>query len=212
MILTAKNIFKTYGERVILEDLYMQVKPKDFVVIYGPSGCGKTTLLNILATLSKPDVGELYLDEINLLELSLNQLAKIRNKHFGFVFQSSNMLMHLNVAQNICLPFNYSAQNDAKKQKELLQAQLEFFKIEHLSSNKIPTLSGGEQQRVALARALIMNPNIIFADEPTGNLDEKNSINIYKLFEQITLSGKSIVMVTHDPLAKKFATKVVEIE
>lgn len=211
MILKAKNISKAYEDKTILKDFQLCIKPKDFTVIYGASGCGKSTLLNILATLAKPDKGELYLEDINLLKSNPNQLAKIRNRYFGFVFQASNMLMHLNVSQNICLPFNYSSLYDINKQKEMLATQLEYFKIEHLCSSKISTLSGGEQQRVALARAIVMNPDIIFADEPTGNLDEENSTNIYKLFQEISMSGKSIVMVTHDPLAKKFATKVVKI-
>lgn len=212
MILLAQNISKAFGERQILDQFSLKVQGSDFTILYGASGCGKTTLLSILASLTKPDSGELYLDEKSLIDIKPKELAYIRNRCFGFVFQGSNMLMHLNVYENIALPFHYSTIKDKNFQHELIQKQLDFLNIAHLQNKNIATLSGGEQQRVALARALVLNPQIIFADEPTGNLDEKNSLNIYNFFQKTVELGKSIIMVTHDQNAKKFASKVVTLD
>jgi putative ABC transport system ATP-binding protein len=212
MILDAKNIFKSYGSNVILDDFNLSVKKGEFLAIVGPSGKGKSTLLSILATLDVPDRGELFFENIDLLKLSSSQISVIRNEKFGFIFQHSNMLMHLNVRDNIALPFYYGSYFDELYIEDRVKLMLSKVGLDEFGNNEVRFLSGGEQQRAAIARALIKDPKIIFADEPTGNLDEKNSIVILDMLKKLTISeGKTVVIVTHDPLVIKYCTRVIEL-
>ena len=213
MILTAKNILKAYGTKVVLKDFNISVARGEFLGIVGPSGTGKSTLLSILATLDIPDEGELLFNSINLTRLSKEKISTIRNKEFGFIFQHSNMLMHLNVRDNIALPFYYGEFTDEYTIEKKVNFLLSKVGLDGFGKHEVKFLSGGEQQRAAIARALIRNPKIIFADEPTGNLDEKNSIKVLDMLKILVKDeGKTIIIVTHDPLVIKYCSRVVELE
>ena len=171
----------------------------EIVAISGPSGAGKTTLLNILSTLDKPDEinkSSLIIDNEEIFSLGKNGLAKLRNQKIGFVFQFHELIPELNVLENVCLPGWIKKDNDVKKKAEEL---LKYFGLDSLINKKPLTLSGGEKQRVAIARSLVNNPKIIFADEPTGNLDSKNSKILFDLFFKLRDDYNcSVVIVTHD--------------
>ncbi len=212
MILSAKNILKSYGDKIVLNNFNLDVHKGEFLGIVGPSGSGKSTLLSILATLDISDSGELLFSGTNLSKLSKEKISSIRNKEFGFIFQHSNMLMHLNVRDNIALPFyygDYVCADDIDKRVNLLLSKVG---LDGFGDNEVKFLSGGEQQRAAIARALIKNPKIIFADEPTGNLDEKNSIKVLDMLKDLVLNeDKTIVIVTHDPLVVNYCSRVIEL-
>ncbi|MEA2017976.1 MAG: ABC transporter ATP-binding protein [Campylobacterota bacterium] len=213
MILNAKNILKTYGDKAILKDFNLSVKKGEFLGIVGPSGSGKSTLLSILATLDIADNGKLFFDNIDLTKLSKDEISTIRNEEFGFIFQHSNMLMHLNVKDNIALPFYYGKYANELEIEKRVNLLLSKVGLDGYANNEVKFLSGGEQQRAAIARALIKNPKIIFADEPTGNLDEKNSIKVLDMLKDLVNEDeKTIIIVTHDPLVIKYCTRVIELE
>ncbi len=212
MILDAKNIFKSYDKKNVLNKFNLSVEKGEFLGIVGPSGSGKSTLLSILATLDIPDSGELIFNNTNLLNLNKNKISSIRNEEFGFIFQHSNMLMHLNVRDNIALPFYYGSYAD----EEYIQSRVEFLlskvSLDGFGDNEVKFLSGGEQQRAAIARALIKDPKIIFADEPTGNLDEKNSRNVLDMLKDLVVNeNKTIIIVTHDPLVVEYCSRVIQL-
>ena len=212
MILEGRNITKSYGEIEVLSDINIKVKSSEFYGISGPSGCGKTTLLSILALLDRADSGSLILKGRDISSLSREEFADIRNAQYGFIFQSYNMLMHLSVMENVLLPFEYGIpiKDDIEKKALLL---LDRVGMKRYKDKKIYTLSGGEQQRVAIARALIRNPDIIFADEPTGNLDSKNSAMVLQLLQEIaSQKDKSVIMVSHDMNALEYCTDVLVLE
>lgn len=211
MKLVAKNISKNFNDTIVLKDLNLIVNKGEFLAITGASGSGKSTLLSILATLDKPSSGEVWLNDINLHKSNNIELSNIRNEHFGFVFQSANMIMHLNVKENIALPLSYSEKipKDLNLKVNLL---LDRVGLSGYEDKKINELSGGEQQRVALARALINEPNIIFADEPTGNLDSKNTEIILEMLSELSSSGKIVIVVTHDSIVSSYASKVLKLE
>lgn len=213
MKLIAKNISKNYKDVSVLKDLNLIVNEGEFLAINGASGSGKTTLLSILASLDKPTSGEVYLNELNLHKLNNIELSNIRNTHFGFVFQSANMIMHLNVKENISLPLTYSKiiLNDKEIDKRV-NLLLERVGLSGYVNKKINELSGGEQQRVALARALINEPNIIFADEPTGNLDSNNTFIILNMLKELSFLGKIVIVVTHDPIVSNYANKIINLK
>ena len=199
ILLSAKNISKTFQGRRVLDNIDIEINNAEIVAISGPSGAGKTTLLNILSTLDKPDESNkssLIIDNEEIFSLGKNGLAKLRNQKIGFVFQFHELIPELNVLENICLPGWIKKDNDVKKKaKELLK----YFGLEDFTNKKPLTLSGGEKQRVAIARSLINNPKIIFADEPTGNLDSKNSKILFDLFFKLRDDYNcSVVIVTHD--------------
>ncbi len=212
MILNAKNIIKSYGSKKILNEFNLSVSKGEFLGIVGPSGSGKSTLLSILATLDTPDSGALVFDNIDLTKLSKDKISIIRNEEFGFIFQNSNMLMHLNVKDNISLPFYYGKYCNELEIESRIEYLLSKVGLVGFGENEVKFLSGGEQQRAAIARALIKNPKIIFADEPTGNLDEKNSIKVLDMLKELVQKeGKTIIIVTHDPLVVQYCTRVIEL-
>ena len=183
-MLTAKNIHKQYNSLEVLKGVDLTINKGEIVSIVGSSGAGKSTLLHILGTLDKADQGEIYLENNRIDTLKGKQLAKFRNDHIGFVFQFHHLLPEFNALENVCIP----AWIAGKKKKEVTDRAIKLLKTLHLGNridNKPQQLSGGEQQRVAIARALINNPQIIFADEPTGNLDSKNAKELHKLFIQL---------------------------
>ena len=182
ILLSAKNISKTFNEKRVLEKINIEIRKAEIVAISGASGAGKTTLLNILSTLDRPDENNsssLFIDNHEVFDLKKNDLANFRNQKIGFVFQFHELIPELNVIENICLPGWIKKDIDVKiKAKKLL----EYFGLQDFADKKPLTLSGGEKQRVAIARSLINDPKIIFADEPTGNLDSKNSKILFDYF------------------------------
>ena len=199
ILLSAKNISKTFQGKKVLDDINIEINNAEIVAISGASGAGKTTLLNILSTLDKPDdtnKSSLIIDDQEIFVLGKNDLAVLRNKKIGFVFQFHELIPELNVLENVCLPGWIKKDNNVKKKAEEL---LKYFGLEDFTNKKPLTLSGGEKQRVAIARSLINNPKIIFADEPTGNLDSKNSKILFDLFFKLRDDYNcSVVIVTHD--------------
>ena len=199
ILLSAKNISKTFQGRRVLDNIDIEINNAEIVAISGPSGAGKTTLLNILSTLDKPDESNkssLIIDNEEIFSLGKNGLAKLRNQKIGFVFQFHELIPELSVLENVCLPGWIKKDNDVKKKAEEL---LKYFGLEAFTNKKPLTLSGGERQRVAIARSLVNNPKIIFADEPTGNLDSKNSKILFDLFFKLRDDYNcSVVIVTHD--------------
>ena len=209
-MLELKNISKSYGEQLILNDISFQVNEKELVSILGPSGSGKSTLLQIIGLLNPADSGSILLDNIECTNLNEKELIAFRNKKLGFVFQFHNLLGEFTCEENIKMPLLI-------REKTLIEAQLELFDkiINKLSISdlikKYPNqLSGGEQQRVAVARALINQPKILLADEPTGNLDNKNAVNLYELFLELKEDWKQcIIMVTHNENLTKQSDQII---
>ena len=199
ILLSAKNISKTFHGKRVLEKINIDIRKAEIVAISGASGAGKTTLLNILSTLDSPDENNsssLFIDNHEVFNLKKNDLANFRNQKIGFVFQFHELIPELNVIENICLPGWIKKDIDVKKKAKKL---LEYFGLQDFADKKPLTLSGGEKQRVAIARSLINNPKIIFADEPTGNLDSKNSKILFDLFFKLRDDYDcSVVIVTHD--------------
>ena len=214
IIINLHNIGKTYQTGKIsfeaLRNINLEIKRGEYVAILGPSGSGKSTLMQIIGCLSTPTTGNYTLAGKEVGGLSSDELAKVRNLYIGFVFQKFNLMPHLTVVDNVALPLVYRGVNDNERTllaKEIL-AQLGLSKhFEHRSNE----LSGGQQQRVAIARALVTNPEVILADEPTGNLDSKSGAEVVNLFNQLNAQGKIVVTITHDTDLAKHAKRVVEI-
>ncbi len=197
-MLKAINISKKFGKINVLNNINLEVNKGSVVSIYGKSGAGKSTLLYILSTLDEADSGEVLYDNISSTKLSGNKLSEFRNKRIGFIFQFHNLLEEFNVLENVCVPGYVSK----TKNSEVEAKAIELLKILDLSeriTHKPSQLSGGEQQRVAIARSLINSPDIIFADEPTGNLDEENSKNFIDLIKKLNSKfDQTFVIVTHN--------------
>ena len=197
-MLSAKGIKKKIGELEILKGIDLEIQQGEIVSIVGASGAGKTTLLQILGTLEKPDEGTVIINDTNPFSLSSNKLSRFRNTNIGFVFQSHQLLPEFNAIENICLPalIKGVSMNDAQKDAERL---LDLLHLTHRKEHKPSELSGGEQQRIAVARSLINQPKIIFADEPSGNLDSKNSKELHELFFKLRNElNQTFVIVTHN--------------
>jgi lipoprotein-releasing system ATP-binding protein len=197
-MLKAINISKKFGKINVLNNINLEVKKGSIVSIYGKSGAGKSTLLYILSTLDDADNGEVFFDNVSSRKLSGNNLSEFRNKRIGFIFQFHNLLEEFNVLENVCVPGYVSK----RKNSEVEAKAIELLKILDLSeriNHKPSQLSGGEQQRVSIARSLINSPDIIFADEPTGNLDEENSKNFIDLIKKLnTKFNQTFIIVTHN--------------
>jgi putative ABC transport system ATP-binding protein len=208
-IISVENLIKTYrmGDEDVraLDGVSLKINKGDFVAIMGASGSGKSTFMNVLGCLDKPSSGEYFLDGVNVFKLTKNELAELRNKKIGFIFQSFNILSRTSALENVELPllYNNSITGSDRKNKasEALKSVGLLDRINYLPNQ----LSGGQQQRVAIARALVNNPLIILADEPTGNLDSKTSYEIMEIFKQLNKTGITIIMVTHEPDIAKFA-------
>ena len=199
MILKADKISKSFGTLQVLKDLDLEVQQAEIISIVGRSGAGKTTLLQILGTLDYPDSGHLEIDGVAPFKLSKNALADFRNTKLGFVFQFHQLLPEFSALENVCLP-GFINKNKSKKQVERRAAELlEYFGLTERAKHKPAQLSGGEQQRVAVARALINEPKLVFADEPSGNLDSQNAQELHQLFLKLRADFKqSFIIVTHN--------------
>jgi putative ABC transport system ATP-binding protein len=209
-----KNISKIYDkagqEKVVaLDGINLEIGKGEFVAIIGNSGSGKSTMMNILGLLDKPSLGNYYLENQVVEKLSDNQLAEIRNQKIGFVFQAFHLLPRTSAIENVELPLIYS---NLKEIRELAYESLKKVGLADRVNHKPNELSGGQQQRVAIARALVTNPEIILADEPTGNLDSQSGAGIMELLVQLNLLGKTIVIITHDPNIAAQAKRVINIK
>ena len=206
-----KKVFRTEDvETWALREVSLEVKAGEFVAIMGPSGCGKSTLLNILGLLSSPSEGTYMLDGKDVSTLSESDRIKLRKGALGFVFQSFNLIDELNVSENIELPLLYMGVS-AKERKEAVKAVIDRVAMGHRAKHFPAQLSGGQQQRVAIARAVVFGPKIILADEPTGNLDSKNGIEVMKLLTELHREGTTIVMVTHSDRDASMAQRVIKL-
>lgn len=209
-----KDICKSYYgqgiENKVLRHIDFKIEKGEFVMLYGESGSGKTTLLNMIGLLDLCTSGEILLNGENITNLAGDEQARLRNQTFGYVFQSFYLIPELNVTENVCLPAGYAG----KKKKEMVRRAGILLQEVGLADKKKfrpSQLSGGEKQRVAIARALMNDPDIILADEPTGNLDSGNSGKIMTLLKKQHLQGKTIVMVTHDPEMDRYATRKIRM-
>ncbi len=211
-VIEIKNITKIYksGEEdtAALDGVDLTVKKGEFVAIMGPSGSGKSTLMHIIGLLDRPTGGEYKLDGKDVSKISKKQQAKIRNQEIGFVFQQFNLLTRTSALENVLLPTIYGKVPNAEAKAKKL---LEKVGLGDRHRNKTNQLSGGQIQRVAIARALIMDPAIILADEPTGNLDSKRSDEVMKLMQEINKGGATIVLITHEPDVAKYAQRVITL-
>ena len=210
-MLKAENITKSYGGLKVLRGVNLQVKEAEIIAIVGASGAGKSTLLHILGTLDTPDSGNVLIKGQNVFTNSSDQLARFRNSHIGFVFQFHNLLPEFSAIENAMMPGWIAKQNE-KEVRNKANELLSLLNIGERADHKPSELSGGEQQRVAVARALINQPSIVFADEPSGNLDSKNAIELHKLFFELRDKlGHTFVIVTHNPEFAAMADRTIEI-
>ena len=193
-----------------LKSVTLTIKKGEFVALMGPSGSGKSTLMNILGCLDTPTKGEYILNGINVSEMSDSELAEVRNQEIGFVFQTFNLLPRSSAKENVALPLVYAGVKKEDRDKRAIKA-LENVGLGNRVDHKPNELSGGQRQRVAVARALINNPSIILADEPTGNLDSKTSVEIMALIEDIHAKGNTIILVTHEEDIAKHAHRIVRM-
>ena len=197
-------------ETTALNHINLEIAKGEFIAIMGPSGCGKSTLLNILGMLDSPDSGSYSFLGEDVAKRSERELAIVRKKNIGFIFQSFNLIDELSVAENVALPLLYQNM-PAKERAERVQQVLERVNIAHRADHRPQQLSGGQQQRVAVARAVVTNPNVILADEPTGNLDTTNGEEVLDLLGQLNGDGTTIIMVTHDQGHADHAGRVVHM-
>jgi putative ABC transport system ATP-binding protein len=211
-MLELENITKVYkaGQTEVpaLRGISCRIESGEMVSIVGPSGSGKSTLMNIIGCLDKPTSGQYRLDGIEVSELNDNQLAEIRNKKIGFVFQSFNLLPRTTALANVELPLIYSGVSN--RRQRALQV-LESVGLAHRVTHRPSELAGGEQQRVAIARALVNNPSLILADEPTGNLDTRTSQEIMAIFKKLNEQGMTIVLVTHEPDIAAYTQRTIKL-
>lgn len=211
-MIIGKNIKKQYGSLEVLKGVDIHIAPAEVVSIVGSSGAGKTTLLTILGTLDRPSSGEILFNGINITSLNEKKLAAFRNQHIGFVFQFHHLLPEFTALENICIPAYIN--KVSRKESELKAMELlELLGLKHRANHKPSELSGGEQQRVAVARALINDPKVIFADEPSGNLDSENAQNLHQLFFRLRDELKqTIVVVTHNETLANMADRKLSMK
>lgn len=215
IIIQLQNVEKHYkmGENTVkaLDNINTNINKGDFVIIIGPSGSGKSTMMNMVGALDIPTKGNIFLDNSNIAHFNESDLAQVRGRKIGFVFQTFNLIPTLTALENITLPMLFQGISKTERiergEKILTQVNL-MHRKEHLPNE----LSGGERQRVAIARALANNPEVILADEPTGNLDSKTGLGIMELFVELNKKGKTIIVVTHDMNLLKYAKKILRIK
>jgi putative ABC transport system ATP-binding protein len=214
MLIRTENLTKVYnlGKTIVeaLRGINLTIEQGEYVAIMGPSGSGKSTLMHILGCLDTPTAGKYYFEEKEISSLNDVELASLRNKKIGFVFQTFNLLPRLSAAQNVELPLVYGGAN-SKLRREKAKAMLERVGLSERMNHRPNELSGGEMQRVAVARALVNEPSIILADEPTGNLDSKTGTEIMKLFDILATEGNTIVLVTHDQNVANHAKRAIRV-
>lgn len=214
-IISIHNIRKTYkiGDEIIhaLKDVSLTIYKNEYVALMGPSGSGKSTLMNMLGCLDSPSSGEYILNSLSVAKMSDNELAEVRNKEIGFVFQTFNLLPRATTLDNVALPLVYAGFSKTERENRAKEV-LESVGLGNRMSHKPNELSGGQRQRVAIARALVNTPAIILADEPTGNLDSKTSVEIMGLFEEIHKKGNTIILVTHEEDIALHAHRIVRLK
>lgn len=211
-MLSGKNIYKRYGSLEVLRGVDLEIKKGEVVSIVGPSGCGKSTLLHILGTLDKPDQGQIIINNIALDQLNGNKLANFRNKHIGFVFQFHHLLPEFTALENVCIPGWLAGKGKSEVRKKA-EELLNMLGLPARSENKSNQLSGGEQQRVAVARALINNPDIVFADEPSGNLDSANAQELHQLFFDLRKQfNQTFLIVTHNEELSQLSDRTLHMK
>ena len=215
MLIKAINLEKIYHtdevETVALRGVNLEIEQGEFVAIMGPSGSGKSTLLHILGFLDRPTKGQYLFQGKTIDEFSDEELARIRNKKMGFIFQDFNLLPRTSVLDNVCLPLLYAGMKE-KEQKELAIKAIEEVGLKERLTHLPSQLSGGEKQRVAIARAVVNNPAVIFADEPTGNLDSKTGEVVMKIISQLNQKGHTIVLVTHETYTAQYAQRIIRMK
>ena len=214
-VIAVKDLWKTYdmgSEQQVqaLRGVTLDIRHNEYVAIMGPSGSGKSTLMNLIGCLDSPSKGEYWLNGHLVSELNDDELARIRNKEIGFVFQTFNLLARATALHNVELPLIYNG-TAAEERQERAKATLRSVNLEDRMYHKPNELSGGQRQRVAIARALVNRPSIILADEPTGNLDSKTGVEIMALFDDLHSKGNTIVLVTHEPDIAEYAHRIVHI-
>ena len=197
-------------ETIALNKVTMEVADGEFVAVMGPSGCGKSTLLNILGLLDNPSEGDYYLGNLEVGHLKERDRTQVRKGNIGFVFQSFNLIDELNVFENVELPLTYLKIKPSER-KEKVNTILKRMNISHRAKHFPQQLSGGQQQRVAIARAVVSTPKLILADEPTGNLDSKNGLEVIQLLTELNREGTTIIMVTHSKHDASFAQRIVNL-
>jgi putative ABC transport system ATP-binding protein len=200
----------TVGEEDVhaLDRVSIKIKPGEYLAIMGPSGSGKSTLLNVIGLLDRPDAGEYYLDDVNTTELDDDKQASVRRHRIGFVFQFFHLVPRLTATQNVELPLMLAGINP-RERKERVKKALSAMELTNRSDHRPDQLSGGQRQRVAIARAIIMEPAVILADEPTGNLDRNSGTEVMNILEGLNRNGITLIMVTHDPeLGKRAGRKI----
>ncbi|MDY0173968.1 MAG: ABC transporter ATP-binding protein [Bacteroidales bacterium] len=206
-----KKIYQMGTQEVrALNGVDIEIRKNEYVAIMGPSGSGKSTLMNLLGCLDTPTEGTYILNGTDVSQMKDDQLAEIRNKEIGFVFQSFNLLPRYNALNNVALPLIYAGLTRQEREVEAKKA-LVSVDLEDRMDHKPNELSGGQKQRVALARAMVNNPSIILADEPTGNLDTKTSLDIMELFEQVYAKGNTVLIVTHEEDIARYARRVIRL-
>ncbi len=213
-IISVKDLRKTYVmglEKVhALQSITLGIKRNEYVALMGPSGSGKSTLMNLLGCLDTPTSGDYILNDTNVSTMTDSELAEVRNKEIGFVFQTFNLLPRLSALENVGLPLVYAGLSKSERIEKATFA-LESVGLGDRITHKPNELSGGQRQRVAVARALVNSPSIILADEPTGNLDTKTSIEIMSLFEEIHRQGNTVIIVTHEPDIAEHAHRIIRL-
>ncbi len=213
-LIVAHNLWKTYDMGAVrvhaLQGVSLEIDSGEYVAIMGPSGSGKSTLMNLIGCLDTPTKGEYILNGKNVSQMDDDELARIRNKEIGFVFQTFNLMARASALHNVELPLVYSGMPNESR-KKMAQRALEIVDLGDRVTHKPNELSGGQRQRVALARALVNEPSLLLADEPTGNLDSKTSLEIMHLFDDLHKKGNTIVVVTHEQEIAKYARRVVHI-
>lgn len=214
ILISLKNIWKSYylGSEVVnaLRGINLDIFENSFVSISGPSGSGKSTLMSIVGCLDKPSKGSIFLEGRNIENLSDDRLSRLRGKKIGFVFQKFNLIANLSALQNVALPMAFQGVGQSTRQKRAFEL-LDFVGLGNRVYHKPNELSGGEQQRVAIARALSNDPEVILADEPTGNLDSSNGKKIMDFFKTLKNQGKTIIFVTHDNSLTKYADRIIRL-
>ena len=212
-MIAIENLSKTYDSGTLtvsaLREVSFQIKKGEFVAIMGPSGSGKSTLMNLLGCLDLPTMGSYYLEEVNIGSLKPNQLAEVRNRRIGFVFQSFNLLPRATALENTELPLLYGR---VANSTEIAMQALERVGLKHRAKHKPTELSGGEKQRVAIARALVNKPAIILADEPTGNLDSATGEEIMSLFHELNYEAVTLILVTHETEIAQQAKRIIQMK
>lgn len=211
-MLVAKNITKFYGDLHVLKGVDLEIKKGEVISIVGASGAGKSTLLHILGTLDTPDGGSLYIEGQQPFKLKGNELSKFRNENIGFIFQFHNLLPEFTALENVCIP-GYIGKRKAQEVEKKARGLLKILGLEGREHHKPSQLSGGEQQRTAVARALINSPSLVFADEPSGNLDSKNAEELHNLFFKLRDElGQTFVIVTHNQELAGMADRTLEMK